>query len=42
MLQEELFIGVDLHKNKWHTRIQTWDTEKPSMTLGGIEPISEN
>ena len=24
---EELFVGVDLHKNKWHVTIRTWDVE---------------
>ncbi len=31
---EELFVGIDLHKNKWHVMIRTVDVE----LFGGIIP----
>jgi transposase len=32
---EELFVGVDLHKNKWHVTIRTGDVELFSGSIAG-------
>ncbi len=32
---EELFVGIDLHKNRWHVTIQTLDVELFSASIPG-------
>jgi transposase len=32
---EDLFIGIDLHKQRWHVTIRTWDTEVFSASIPG-------
>ena len=33
--KEDLFIGIDLHKQRWHVTIRTWDTEVFSASIPG-------
>jgi hypothetical protein len=35
LTDEELFVGVDLHKNKWHVTIRTWDAELFCGSIAG-------
>jgi hypothetical protein len=32
---EELFVGIDLHKHRWHVTIRTFDVELFSATFQG-------
>jgi hypothetical protein len=40
--EEDLFVGIDLHKNRWHETIRTVDLElfscQHSRDLGSIAP----
>ena len=31
---EELFVGIDLHKRRWHVTIRTFDVEIFSSSIG--------
>lgn len=33
--KEDLFVGIDLHKQRWHITIRTWDTELFSGSIPG-------
>jgi hypothetical protein len=33
--EEDLFIGIDLHKHRWRVTIRTWDTEVFSASIPG-------
>ena len=33
--QEDLFVGIDLHKARWHVTIRTVDTEVFSASIPG-------
>ena len=32
---EDLFVGIDLHKNRWHVTIRTFDVELFSASIPG-------
>ena len=32
---EDLFVGIDLHKNRWHVTIRTFDVEVFSASIPG-------
>jgi hypothetical protein len=32
---EELFVGIDLHKHRWHVTIRTFDVELFSASIPG-------
>ncbi len=34
--KEELFIGIDLHKQRWHVTVRTFDVEVFSASIPGI------
>jgi hypothetical protein len=33
--EEDLFVGVDLHKERWHVTIRTFDVEVFSVSIPG-------
>ena len=33
--KEDLFVGIDLHKQRWHVTIRTWDAEVFSASIPG-------
>ncbi len=33
--KEDLFIGIDLHKQRWHVTIRTFDIEVFSASIPG-------
>ena len=33
--EEDLFVGIDLHKNRWHVTIRTVDLELFSASIPG-------
>jgi hypothetical protein len=33
--EEDLFVGIDLHKNRWHVTIRTFDGEVFSASIPG-------
>ena len=33
--EEDLFVGIDLHKNRWHVTIRTFDVELFSASIPG-------
>jgi hypothetical protein len=33
--KEDLFVGIDLHKNRWHITIRTFDVEVFSASIPG-------
>ncbi len=35
MNEEDLFVGIDLHKNRWHVTIRTMDLELFSASIPG-------
>ncbi len=35
MSGDELFVGIDLHKNRWHITIRTSDVELFSASIPG-------
>ena len=32
---EDLFVGIDIHKNRWHITIRTFDVEVFSASIPG-------
>ena len=37
---EDLFVGIDLHKNRWHVTIRTVDLELFSASIPGTWEVS--
>jgi hypothetical protein len=35
LTDEELFVGIDLHKHRWHVTIRTFDVELFSASIPG-------
>src|SRR3974377_1733316 len=33
--EEDLFVGIDIHKNRWHVTIRTFDVEVFSASIPG-------
>jgi hypothetical protein len=38
--KEDLFVGIDLHKQRWHVTIRTLDVEVFSASLPLIESVA--